>query len=71
LEEFVEYVKGLSSEMNKKAFLKNNIRNFFLPTIGFSDDDIKNVEAIKQHFEKKTDNIVKTYSTKGGEKKIY
>ena len=47
------------------------MRNFFLPTVGFSDDDIKNVEAIKTHFGRKDDNIVKTYSTQGGIKKEY
>ena len=71
LEEFVKYIKELSHTLNKKAFLKNNVKNFFLPTIGFSDDDIKNVEAIKKHFENKPDNIVKTYSTSGGIKTKY
>jgi hypothetical protein len=71
LEEFVSYIKDLSHQLNKKAFLKNNVKNFFLPTIGFSDDDIKNVEAIKKHFEDKQDNIVKTYSTSGGIKTRY
>jgi hypothetical protein len=71
LEEFVNYIKELSHELNKKAYLKNNVKNFFLPTVGFSDDDIKNVEAIKSHFTNKEDNIVKTYSTQGGIKKEY
>jgi hypothetical protein len=61
----------MSSQLHKKAYLKNNIKNFFLPTVGFSDDDIKNVEAIKKHFKDKEDNIVKTYSTSGGIKKEY
>jgi hypothetical protein len=71
LEEFVDYIKELSQRIHKKAFLKNNVRNFFTPTIGFSDDDIKNVEAIKKHFEDKPDNIIKTYSTSGGIKTKY
>jgi hypothetical protein len=71
LDEFVNYVKGLSHELNKKAYLKNNVRNFFLPTIGFSDDDLKNVETIKKHFEKKPDNIVQPYLTAGGKKIKY
>ena len=41
-----------------------------MPTIGFSDDDERNVEAVKQHFEK-LDEPIKTYSTKGGIKKEY
>jgi hypothetical protein len=47
------------------------VRNFFLPTIGFSDDDLKNVETIKKHFEKKPDNIVQPYLTAGGKKIKY
>jgi hypothetical protein len=41
------------------------------PSIGFSDDDIRNVEVMSKHFKDKPDNIVKTYSTAGGIKKEY
>ena len=71
MDEFVSYVRELSQQLHKKAFIKKNVRNFFLPTVGFSDDDEKNVEAIKNYFGKKDDNIVKTYSTKTGKKKEY
>jgi len=71
LSEFVRYVKRVSNKLNKKAYLKNKITNRFLPTIGFSDDDLRNVEKVKSHFEKKPDNIIKTYSTAGGVKKPY
>ena len=47
------------------------MKNFFLPTIGFSDDDVRNVEAIKKHFEDDPDNIIQTYSTSGGKKTKY
>lgn len=71
LEEFVSYIRELSVKLQKKAFLKNDIKNFFVPKIGFSDDDIKNVEAVKQHFEDKPENIIQTYSTAGGKKTRY
>lgn len=71
LEEFVGYVKELSSQLNKKAFLKNKVSNNFVPTIGFSDDDLKNVETVKKHFENKPDNILQTYYTSGGKKEKY
>jgi hypothetical protein len=71
LEEFVGYVRELSSQLHKKAFLKNNVKNYFVPTIGFSDDDLKNVQTIKKHFEDKPDNIVQTYYTSGGKKEKY
>ena len=60
LKEFVEYVKAMSQHIQKKAFLKNKINNYFVPKIGFSDDDLKNVEVVKKHFEKDPENIIKT-----------
>ena len=71
LEEFKRYVKNISKELHKKAYLKNKVSNNFNPKIGFSDDDIRNVEKVSQHFEKDPENIIKTYSTQGGEKKLY
>ena len=74
MEDFVSYIKGMSGILNKRAFIKNDISNNFIPkepVIGFSDDDIKNVEAMSKHFKDKPDNIVKTYSTAGGIKKLY
>jgi hypothetical protein len=71
LKEFVQFVREMSSKIHKKAFLKNKITNNFVPTIGFSDDDIRNVEKVKSAFEKEPYNIIKTYSTAGGIKKAY
>ena len=71
LNEFVNYVKEMSNHIQKKAFLKNKISNYFVPKVGFSDDDLKNVESVKKHFEDDPENIIKTYSTKGGIKKEY
>jgi hypothetical protein len=72
MDDFVNYIKAMSAVLNKKAYLKNDISNKFVPakpTIGFSDDDIRNVEVMNKHFKDKPDNIVKTYSTAGGAKK--
>jgi len=71
LKEFVKYVKEMSTHIQKKAFLKNKISNYFVPKVGFSDDDLKNVEVVKKHFEQDPENIIKTYSTAGGIKKEY
>lgn len=74
MDEFVDYVRGLSALLNKKAYIKNDVSNTFVPkqpTIGFSDDDLKNIEVIKKHFEDKKGNKVKTYLTKGGIKKEF
>jgi hypothetical protein len=74
MDDFVSYVRGMAAMLNKKAYIKKDLGNKFspkMPKIGFSDDDIRNVEAMKKHFENKPDNIVKTYSTAGGIKKEY
>jgi hypothetical protein len=71
MEEFVSYVKNLSHSLQEKAFMKNKISNYFTPFIGFSDDDVRNIESMKKHFDKKEDNILKTYLTAGGQKKLY
>lgn len=71
LKEFVDYIKRISKMINKRAFLKNKISNNFTPMIGFSDDDLRNLEKVKTHFEKDPENIIKTISTHGGIKKPY
>jgi hypothetical protein len=71
MEKFVSYVKRLSHQLQKKAFMKNKIGNYFTPFIGFSDDDVRNIETMKKHFDKKDDNILKTYLTAGGKKRLY
>ena len=70
MKEFIQYIRDISEHINKKAFLKNKVNNNFkLPTIGFSDDDVRNVEKMKSSFEDEP--ILKTYSTAGGVKKLY
>jgi len=72
MNEFVDYIKGMAAILNKRAWLKNDIGNKFVPSkplIGFSDDDPRNVEVMRKAFKDKPDNLVKTYSTAGGIKK--
>lgn len=74
MDDFVSYIKGMAALLNKKAYLKKDMGNKFVPhkpTIGFSDDDPRNVEVMKKHFADKPENIVKTYSTATGTKKEY
>lgn len=69
LREFIAYVKDMASRLNQQAFFKNDIKNNFVPQIGFSDDDPRNIESIKSFLDKEyKDNPVKTYLTKGGDK---
>jgi len=71
LRNFISYVKDMAGKLNQRAFFKNDIKNNFVPMIGFSDDDPGNIESIKNFLDKeyKDDKPVKTYLTKGGEKK--
>ncbi len=67
MEGFVDYIKGLAALFNKRAFLKKDIANKFTPTIGFSDDDIRNVEVMKKRFdkEKKVETVKAIYEKLG------
>jgi hypothetical protein len=71
LKEFQQYVKYLSNRLQKQGMFKNDVSNRFTPTIGFSDDDLRNLEKVKSELEKDPENIVKTISTHGGVKKDY
>jgi len=71
MQDFVNYIKGMAAILNKKAYLKQDMGNKFkpkMPVIGFSDDDLKNVEVMKKAFKDKPEKII-TYSTAGGIKK--
>jgi hypothetical protein len=70
LREFISYVKEMSEKLGKKAFFKNDVKNYFIPQIGFSDDDPRNVEKIKDFLSKEYEKSpVRTYLTKSGTKK--
>ena len=68
---FIGYCKEMAQEIGEKAFFKNDIvNNEIEPIIGFSDDDEINIEKMKGFLEKEYEkNPVKTYLTKGGNKK--
>ena len=66
MRQFMEYVKTLSQRLQEKAYMKNKISNYFTPFIGFSDDDLKNVETMKKHFDDESG--LDIYHTGGGKK---
>lgn len=69
MKEFMTYVNNLSKQLQEKAFMKNKISNYFVPYVGFSDDDIRNVQAMKKHFDDETG--LDIYHTGGGKKTKY
>jgi hypothetical protein len=66
MKQFMEYVRNLSQKLQEKAYMKNKISNYFTPFIGFSDDDLKNVETMKKHFDDESG--LDIYHTGGGKK---
>jgi len=66
MKEFMTYVQNLSRRLQEKAFMKNKISNYFIPYIGFSDDDLRNVQAMKKHFDDESG--LDIYHTGGGKK---
>ena len=68
---FISYCKEMAQEIGEKSFFKNDIvNNEIEPIIGFSDDDERNIEKMKGFLEKEYEKSpVKTYLTKGGNKK--
>ena len=68
---FISYCKEMAQEIGEKAFFKNDIvNNEIEPIIGFSDDDERNIEKMKGFLDKEYEKSpVKTYLTKGGNKK--
>ena len=66
MSDFMSYVQRLSNHLQEKAFMKNKISNYFVPYIGFSDDDLRNVQAMKKHFDDKSG--LDIYHTGGGKK---
>jgi hypothetical protein len=66
MREFMSYVQDLSRKLQEKAFMKNKISNYFVPYIGFSDDDLRNVQAMKKHFDDESG--LDIYHTGGGKK---
>jgi hypothetical protein len=68
MSDFVRYVKLMAHRLQKKAFMKNKISNYFNPSIGFSDDDERNVKSMKNHFK---DDDLRMYLTKNNNKTEY
>jgi hypothetical protein len=66
MREFINYAHELSRRLQEKAFMKNKISNYFIPYIGFSDDDLRNVQAMKRHFDDESG--LDIYHTGGGKK---
>lgn len=68
---FILYVQKLARTLNERAYLVNDIKNYFVPDIGFSDDDLKNVDTINKELKSKypEEKPVRVFSTNKGIKR--
>jgi hypothetical protein len=74
LREFISYVQKLAKEIGGKVLFKNDVtNNFVIPKIGFSDDDPRNIEKVKEFLSKEfgKESPVQTYLTKANTKTKY
>jgi len=71
IKEFQEYVIRMSKILKSEPHFKDDVSNNFVPTIGFSDDDLRNLEKMKSALKDNPENIIQMYSTHGGTKKKY
>jgi len=71
MREFISYCKELAQEIGQKAIFKNDVTNHeIIPTIGFSDDDPRNIDKMKEFLSSEyEESPVRTYLTKGNIKK--
>jgi hypothetical protein len=61
-------------DLGGKVLFKNDVsNNFVIPKIGFSDDDLKNIEKVKEFLAKEfgKESPVQTYLTKSNIKTRY
>jgi hypothetical protein len=68
MNKFKNYVQSQADKLNIRLAKKieNEISNKFVPMIGFSDDDPRNITAMSKGVKD-----VKIFSTHGGKKKLY
>jgi hypothetical protein len=71
MRKFITYCKEVAQEIGKRSFFKDDVRNNeIIPFIGFSDDDPRNIDKMKEFIEKEyEEKPIRMYLTKGGEKK--
>jgi hypothetical protein len=70
LELFIKHVNSLSEELAVTMELENDIKNNFVPMIGFSDDDKANVDNVKKYLDDKGEENVNVYYTKTDKTKM-
>lgn len=68
---FISYVRQQSKILQKDVEMVDDVSNSFIPQIGFSDDDERNLEAMVNKLSDDEEKSLKMYTTKTGKKKEF
>ena len=71
MRKFISYVREQAKQLQKDIELVDDVSNRFIPKIGFSDDDERNLQAMSDKLSDEEEDSLQMYSTKTGEKKQF
>jgi hypothetical protein len=71
MRKFISYVRQQSQMLQQDVEMIDDVSNRFVPTIGFSDDDERNLQAMSDKLSDEEEKSLKMYTTKTGEKKKF
>jgi len=71
MKKFISYVRQQAKLLQKDVEMIDDVSNYFVPQIGFSDDDERNLQAMMNKLSDEEEKYLKMYTTKTGEKKKF
>ena len=71
MRKFISYVRQQAKLLQKDVEMIDDVSNSFVPQIGFSDDDERNLQAMINKLSDDEEKSLKMYTTKTGEKKKF
>jgi hypothetical protein len=71
MKKFISYVRKQSQLLQQDVEMIDDISNRFIPKIGFSDDDERNLQAMVDKLSDDEEKSLEMYTTKTGEKKKF
>ena len=71
MRKFISYVRQQAKLLQKDVEMIDDVSNSFVPQIGFSDDDERNLQAMINKLSDDEEKSLKMYTTKTGEKKEF
>ena len=71
MKKFISYVRKQSQLLQQDVEMIDDVSNRFIPKIGFSDDDERNLQAMVDKLSDDEEKSLEMYTTKTGEKKKF